>query len=745
MHSTTPSNASASGSAGYDAPSRSSRHRPWRQMNRAWLALASVAALVGSGAGLAVAAVTSGTAGAATTGYSGYSSAEIVGVNALDIPGTFDLANASVAPATAAVSSTGGLANGKVSGATATNLDVNLLSGAIPLDNLLVQAAQSAPPNNPTATTKQLLSLPANPLLDATLAEATAHARDITPPTCPAIGTPIADSSSYLANATVLNGVVPGTSTAVLAVDNAQGATVSTHSSVELASVSGQSTDGVLSTATTQLTAITLFKGTAEALTINVLAPPTITAEATGQPGGATVTYTEPILQVVQGGKVLGTLDAKDADLTLPLGIGHLSLGTLSDVTQASNGTKAAGNAVLLNVTVGGTGTPLPTVVNLSVAPLTANAVVPAGGVVCAPTAPVTNPLNEVHKDLSATVAYPSTPFQYTVVVPNRGTCTLTSVHVTDTISAPAGTTVTATSPTASSVNGLVTTWDDIGPLAPNETKNLVITVTPPSNLTPGAAFSNSVTVTGDCNGVPVSKTATISGPTGAALPTTTTCSLAGSNKAADHLQVFDGESFDYFIHVLNSSGVPCDGVTVTDTLGPNVSFVSCTGGCTASGSTVTWSIGTLAPGASLDESVTVLTSSSAATGTTLPNTATITPTNGSAQTVSTAGPTVTGTSVLAPPSPASPPPVTKAISPTPTVSPSPTVTSVPPTEVAVSPTPVTSPSVSAVSPTSVHTGLWFAGATPYLVGMLAFGLVLLGWPRIRLLAAGGTDGPRRS
>ncbi len=335
-----------------------------------------------------------GQAGAATTGsYGGSASADLVTLDALDIPGTMDLANAQVAPALAQVSSTGSLPGSAQAYAHATNLNVNLLSGAIPLDNLLVQATQSSPPANASPVSKQLLSLPANPLLDATLASASAHADFLPNGACLPAGTPISDASSALANASVLNGVIPGgAGTSLLALDNAQGSTVFTHSTVGLVSESGQSTYGVQSSAITQLTALTLFKGTSNQLTVNVLAPPTVTATATGQPGGASVTYTEPILQIVQGSKVLGTLDAASANTSISLaGLGTLSLGQLTNVVKAPNGTSASGSASLLTLTLGGSGTPIPaTVVHLAIAPASVSATVPAGGVVC--TSVITSP-----------------------------------------------------------------------------------------------------------------------------------------------------------------------------------------------------------------------------------------------------------------------------------------------------------------------------------------------------------------
>src|SRR5207249_833885 len=131
---------------------------------------------------------------------------------------------------------------------------------------------------------------------------------------CVAPGTPMATATSELADAQVLTGT-PAAS-AVAALDNADGATVYTRSLVDLVDVPGRTNKGVRSVAMTQLTGVTLFKGTANQLTVNVLAPPVVTAFATGSPGGAGVTYSEPILQVVDhNGIVLGELDAATAHI----------------------------------------------------------------------------------------------------------------------------------------------------------------------------------------------------------------------------------------------------------------------------------------------------------------------------------------------------------------------------------------------------------------------------------------------
>ena len=250
---------------------------------------------------------------------------------------------------------------------------------------------------------------------------------------------------------------------------------------------------------------------------------------------------------------MLGTLDAKTANtsLTIP-GLATLSLGQLTS-SIAADGTSAAGQAALLNVAVGVAPLPL-NVATLSIAPSEVLAHVPAGGVFCPPP---TNPLEEAHKDASAAVVAPGQQFTYTVTVPNRGTCTLTNVHIVDTVTGPAGTTVVSSTPPESSESGLTLTYNDIGPLAPNETKNIQILMqgaesrrrrrpvpqprgtSPPSARVPPAGTT------------PFSKRSTSTLPA-ASCPASAGCHLDDSNKAADHIKVFDGETFNYYIHVLN-------------------------------------------------------------------------------------------------------------------------------------------------------------------------------------------------
>ncbi len=66
------------------------------------------------------------------------------------------------------------------------------------------------------------------------------------------------------------------------------------------------------------------------------------------------------------------------------------------------------------------------------------------------------------------------------------------------------------------------------------------------------------------------------------------------------------GDTFDYNITINNPSDIDARGVTVTDTLPNNVSFVSASAGGSGGGNTVTWNVGSLEAGGSRSMSVTV-------------------------------------------------------------------------------------------------------------------------------------------
>lgn len=93
--------------------------------------------------------------------------------------------------------------------------------------------------------------------------------------------------------------------------------------------------------------------------------------------------------------------------------------------------------------------------------------------------------------------------------------------------------------------------------------------------------------------------------------------------KTPDNGAATAGENATFTIKVTNTDDVAtAHGTVISDVLPAGLTYVSSTGGGTAVGQTVTWTIGALAPGASVTRTVTAKVGSGVATGTTLTNTA---------------------------------------------------------------------------------------------------------------------------
>jgi uncharacterized repeat protein (TIGR01451 family) len=596
-------------------------------------------------------------ASAAAGDYSGSAYSDIVHVQALNLPDALELTDVAVAPSTAEMNSAG-VPGGGNSHARALNVDADLLSApdpAIPLD-LIVDAEDRAPQPPAGPIVEELLNIPADPLLNATLARATANAKWNTGG-CVAPGTPISYAKSELADASVLTGLGDPIGASLLSLHNSEGDTVYSESQSELINVSGQTNKGVKSTTTTQITAIRLFEGTANQLTINVVAPPVVTATATGQPGGAKVEYSEPVLQVLDADDmVIGELNASDIDLTIDGAPAvTLRLGTLTSVTK-SNGTEASGQAVLLEIIVLNPVPTLDPLLRLTVAGGEVSAKVPSGGVDCAGgggddgggggDCAIDNPLKELQLGSSTLVAAKGSTFTYTISVSNRGKCTLTNVKVVDTIDGPEGSKVIDTDPEADSIDGLTVTWDDIGPLAPNQVKVLVVTVEVPSDAETGDKYTSEAKVTATGGGKNYAKGVKVEGPTvgGAG---SGACNLTQSKVGPSHEEVKPGQTFNVYISLLNSGGEPCT-ATVKLPIDDGLTFVACTHDCDHTADLITWVV-TIPPGDGQTLTATLKVPADAADGTVYQHVVTISDPGAGTITRTGNGPTVSGSSILAP------------------------------------------------------------------------------------------------
>lgn len=611
----------------------------------------------------------------AATPYAGSGSADLLEVDAA-LP-DFEVTHVILSPVSTAVDSEGD----PRSKANAANLDAGLIDDNIPLDEVLTQASQTAPEDNAEPAVSTLAEVPADPLLTAGVSTSTAHARWAGDGVCLDPDADIARGHNQTADAKVLNTGTAEAPAYLANLENEAGAVSATQSSIFTREVAGQDGRALVSESFTQVDEVTLLAGTPLELHIGVSETPTLTATATGSPGGASVEYNDPLVTISNpdgpladisqlgdaldsalkdalsaiGLDVLPGLDPADPLVNVELSIGRDNL-TVAEGPEVDAGTAASGEVwvVRLHITVleaaaEPLGFPL-TELNVNIGHMTAAVAVPEGGIDCDGGGPTDNPLRDVHKDVTQAEVAPGGTFDYTLTVPNRGPCTLTDVVVTDTITAPPGTTATA-DPPADSQDGLTFTWN-VGELAPNETLTFTLTVNVPDDAPIGFTFRDDLHAEGNCDGVPAEKDVTLD------LPTVTDafqgpCDLQQSNKSASHLEVTPGQTFNYFVHVFNQGAEPCSDITVTDTLDSQVSFVSCTDDCTNAGQEVTWTGLDLGAGSGMTLTITVQTADDA-TGT-LTNTAVIDSPDdaGGPHTVTHNGPAVTDQSVLAPPNPA--------------------------------------------------------------------------------------------
>lgn len=490
----------------------------------------------------------------------------------------------------------------------AANLDATLL-GELTLDDILSVAEQSAPPDNENPAEAVLIPVDADPLLALDVSTARAHARWPGDGVCLPAGEPIVSSFTETASASVLT--IPELGGSLATVDNDTGGVTGTHSAITTETVPGQSGRALQSESTTQIDAVTLFQGTPLEFTVEVASAPTLTATATGAPGGATVDFTAPVVNITSpeassipevelinlvpldqlGGlidqitdgleeAVQATVgDAGIADVNIILGEETL------ETTVAADGTGAAGSAAaaVIEVTVLEALGADPLVdTTIAVAPMEVSVAVPAGGIDCGQP---DNPL-DLHKDVSQADVAPGATFDYTVSVFNRGPCTLTDVVVTDVITGPAGTTVAATPAPASNVDNTLT-WN-VGEIEPGGTVTFDLTIDVPSDAPVGTTYRDVLSATGSCGDEPVERTVTLDQPT-ITDEFSGPCDLALSNKSSSHRLVVPGQTFNYLIHVFNSGSEPCSDITVTDVIDDRLEFVACSDSCTNDGQEVTW------------------------------------------------------------------------------------------------------------------------------------------------------------
>lgn len=296
-------------------------------------------------------------------------SAEILHLSALAVPGAGTLADAGVGISTGAVDGTGS----PRSAAAASNLSAALADQALP--DLLATASQQAPPDHRSPVTARSVDGRVPGLLSLGVSTSSAQARWTPDDSCPAPGEPLTRSSVSTADAATDE--VPGAG-ALLTLPG----TASTSQQTVLA---GGDVRRVVSTARGSAADLALLGGQ---LQVSVADAPTLRAVATGTDGGARVEWKAPLVRVTGNGRAQELpVDGSPLDFTSPdnpLLHVELSLGQLTEVRESANGTHASGSASVLHVHVSlGTDELGATVLDTDLFPLEASATAPRGGVTC--------------------------------------------------------------------------------------------------------------------------------------------------------------------------------------------------------------------------------------------------------------------------------------------------------------------------------------------------------------------------
>jgi uncharacterized repeat protein (TIGR01451 family) len=205
--------------------------------------------------------------------------------------------------------------------------------------------------------------------------------------------------------------------------------------------------------------------------------------------------------------------------------------------------------------------------------------------------------------DVATTVTGPANVFAasnltYTVSATNLGPSSASNVLVSATL--PGGVTFISASGGGANSNGVVT-WATLS-LPSVTATNFTVTVTAPV----GGTLTNIVASTAATSDPYASNN---DGTAAAARVVTTVTPLAdvGVFMTGPAASVLPGANYNYSITVTNSGPSPASGVSVTNSLPGNVTFVGATGGGVTNGSQVVWSnLGSLAAGAATNLTLTV-------------------------------------------------------------------------------------------------------------------------------------------
>jgi uncharacterized repeat protein (TIGR01451 family) len=320
---------------------------------------------------------------------------------------------------------------------------------------------------------------------------------------------------------------------------------------------------------------------------------------------GNTYTYTITVsnsgVSDAQGVSFTDTWPAGFTRGTLPAGCSNVGSGP---DFSCSLGTIAAGGSATKTITytVPSTTTLSPQVNSVTVNSTTTDPDTANNTATDSNTVTVTADLSVTKTDGQSSVIAGTGPYTYTIVVTNGGPSTATGVSLSDTW--PAGFTRGTVTPgfgvTCADVGSGPDFTCDLGSIAPLAMKSVTVTYTVPANTAAGTQ-TNTVSVTSptpdpDTADRTASDSTTVVGRADLAI-----------TKSGSPSPVTAGNDLTYTITVTNTSdatnGTTATGITVSDSLPANTSFVSVTGNdgfvCTETAGSISCSLASLAPEAS--------------------------------------------------------------------------------------------------------------------------------------------------
>lgn len=401
---------------------------------------------------------------------------------------------------------------------------------------VLAQQAEASSPNPTELITNEFGPVPLNPVAYASLLRGQARARSISDG-C-ALGT---DASYGLGSASQVQLIDAGGGSAdgpeleqpLISLDAAEPDRAVSQSVSRTRLVPQTTPDGALqganlglmSEARVTLAPVTLFRGTTQQTTIEVLGEWVLRAVATGVPGGGYIHYgpeeaspETPVLRIINAlGQVTDVLTLQqitgDAGLVVEVpGIAQIATGENpraiagsagSLPTTAPDGTLAAAAVDVLRLEL--LEQPAAEIADLRLGHMEVKAQVPAGGIEC---------FIQVSKQADQESVPAGDEFSYLINIANPYDCPLTSVRVIDKLEADRGVRfgIVSHEPSADQVMPNEVTWNDIGPIAPQESKNLTMRVLIDARSAVGR-LTNTVEASGNCGVAAAQGGVTISVP----------------------------------------------------------------------------------------------------------------------------------------------------------------------------------------------------------------------------------------